>query len=191
MAVQTARTTKTAKSVTSKVPAVSVRAAGRFIRVAPRKVRLVADSIRGKSVSAALELLLYINKGAADPLIKLVRSAAANAAHDYKIEKEDLVIKTISVNGGPTLKRFQPRAHGRSTPILKRTSHVNLELSVRPGAAVAAKAVSAKIAKTEEVKVLAPEAVKKEALATGGQDNNEEGKQQKGFLRKVFSRKTG
>src|SRR3989344_4895967 len=182
MAVKTTQTTKAAKSVTKKVPAVSVRAAGRFIRIAPRKVRLVADQLRGKSVPTALELLLYINKNAADPLIKLVRSAAASAAHDHKIEKEDLVIKTITVDGGPSLKRFQPRAHGRSTPILKRTSHINLELSVRPGATVVAKVASAK---TEAVKVLAPEAVKKEALATGGQDTHEDGKQQKGFLRKV------
>ena len=81
MAVKTTQTTKAAKSVTKKVPAVSVRAAGRFIRIAPRKVRLVADQLRGKSVPTALELLLYINKNAADPLIKLVRSAAASAAH--------------------------------------------------------------------------------------------------------------
>lgn len=101
----------------------------RNLRMSPRKVRLVADLIRGKRVSDAEAELRFIPKAAALPVRKLLASAAANASHNFKLVKDTLVIKSITVNQGPTLKRFRPRAMGRAAPIRKRTSHITIILS--------------------------------------------------------------
>ncbi len=95
-------------------------------RQAPRKVRLVADMLRGLSVDRALAQLSLLPKRASEPLTKLIRSAAANAKD---IPQKDLYISTIQVNGGIVFKRMMPRARGRGAQILKRTSHVTLALS--------------------------------------------------------------
>jgi len=100
-----------------------------FLRMGPRKVRLVADLIRGKKVTKALEILVLTKKDAARPLLKLLNSAIANAQHNYKIGLENLYLTAIMVDGGPVLKRWMPKAHGRATPIRERTSHINLTLS--------------------------------------------------------------
>jgi len=97
-------------------------------RQSPRKVRLVADYIRGKKVSKALSELDFLNKRAASVVKKLLSSAVAGAKHDFNIEKEDLLVKEVTVNKGPTLHRSRPRARGRATPINKRTSHVTVVL---------------------------------------------------------------
>jgi large subunit ribosomal protein L22 len=95
-------------------------------RQAPRKVRLVADLVRGKSAARALMLLETLPKRASLPMAKLILSAVANAKD---ASAQDLYISKIAVNGGVVLKRFMPRARGRASQILKRTSHVTLELS--------------------------------------------------------------
>lgn len=105
----------------------------RFLRIAPRKVRLVIDPLRGKDVMATVEQLRFVNKGAAVPVMKLIRSAVANAEHNFNLDPATLVIKKIVANDGPSLKRQQPRAHGRSALILKRSSHVTVVLGVRRG----------------------------------------------------------
>lgn len=97
--------------------------------MAPRKVRLVADLVRRMPVKEAEKQLLFLNKEAAKPILKLLRSAMANAEHNFKLEKDTLWIKHISVDGGMTIKRFRPRAHGSAAPIRKRTSHVLIKLS--------------------------------------------------------------
>lgn len=97
-------------------------------RQSPRKVRVVADTVRGKSVEEALTILSFVPKRAASPLEKLVRSALANAK-SLSIPTENLVVKEIAVNGGKTLHRSQPRSHGMATPIRKRTSHVSVVLA--------------------------------------------------------------
>lgn len=104
------------------------------LRMAPRKVRLVADLIRRLPVIEADRQLVFLNKAAAKPLLKLLRSAIANADHNFKLSKENLWIKFLTVDGGATIKRFRPRAHGSAAPIRKRTSHITLKLSdeVRP-----------------------------------------------------------
>lgn len=99
-----------------------------FLRMGPRKVRLVADLIRGRSVLRALDMLMLTNKKASRPLLKLLQSAVANAKHNHQLEVEKLRVKTILVDGGPVLKRSMPRAHGRATPIKERTSHIYLAL---------------------------------------------------------------
>ncbi len=102
----------------------------RFLRMGPRKVRLVADMIRGKKVSQALDILSVLPKRAARPVLKLLNSAVANAKHNHSLAMEDLKVSQIYVDGGPVLKRSMPKAHGRATPIRERTSHINLVLAV-------------------------------------------------------------
>lgn len=99
------------------------------LRMAPRKVRLVAGLVRKLPALQAEQQLVFLNKGAAMPLLKLLRSAMANAEHNFKLAKEVLWIKHLSVDGGMTIKRFRPRAHGSAAPIRKRTSHIILKLS--------------------------------------------------------------
>ncbi len=98
-------------------------------RQSPRKVRLVADFLRGKNVSMALREVNFLSKRAAHPIKKLIESAAANAKENFGIEKEDLVIKEIQVNKGLTLKRSLPRAFGRASQIKKRSSNVTILLA--------------------------------------------------------------
>jgi len=97
--------------------------------MAPRKVRLVVDSIRGLPVNEALTRLSFLKKDAARPVMKLLQSAIANAENNFKLAKSDLVVKKITADGGPTLSRFRPRAMGRAAPIRKRTTHINIVLS--------------------------------------------------------------
>jgi len=100
-----------------------------FLRVAPRKVRLVADHLRGMKVGDALAVLRYTPQAAAKPLAKLLRSAVANAEQKGgRVDVDALVVKTLMVDGGPKMRRFMPRAMGRAYRIEKRTSHVYVEL---------------------------------------------------------------
>jgi len=105
-----------------------VRARLRFVRVAPRKARLVADLIRGKGSEEALNILTFTKKAAAKILVKLLKSAIANATQKKTIDIDRLYIKKITVDQGPTMKRYQPRALGRATMIRKRTSHITIVL---------------------------------------------------------------
>lgn len=100
----------------------------RHLHIAPRKVRLVADLIRGKSVQQAETLLQFQSKRAVGPLHKLLKSAVANAKNNLKIPIENLYISKITVDEGPKLKRWRPRARGRAYPIQKKTSHITIVL---------------------------------------------------------------
>lgn len=102
------------------------KAHARTIRIAPRKVRLVADLVRGKMVSDAMAILMYTNKSSSPVIKKVVQSAAANAINNNKMDEDKLFIKEIQVNEGPTMKRFRPRGKGSAAPILKRTSHITV-----------------------------------------------------------------
>ncbi len=101
----------------------------RYLRIAPRKVRLVADLVRGKSVEEATHILNFTRKRAAKPLLKLLNSAVANASHNFQLKKENLYISKILVNEGPKLKRWRPRARGMAYEIQKKTSHITLTLA--------------------------------------------------------------
>ena len=105
-----------------------VKARLKFVRVSPRKAQLVADLVRGKGSEEALNILTFTKKAAAKILIKLLKSAIANATQKKNIDVDLLFIKKITVDQGPTMKRFQPRALGRATTIRKRTSHINIVL---------------------------------------------------------------
>ncbi|MDG1949905.1 MAG: 50S ribosomal protein L22 [bacterium] len=108
-----------------------VKAKARYIRMSPRKVRLVVDLIRGLDVQGAQAQLSFSKKAAAEPVLKLLNSAIANATNNFKMNGDDLYVKTIMVDGGPTLKRWRPRAFGRAGAIRKRTSHINIVLASR------------------------------------------------------------
>ncbi len=99
-----------------------------YLRISPRKVRLVADLIRYKRVDQAERILKFTPKKAAKPLAKLLKSAVSNARHNFQIEDNDLYIAKIFVNEGPTYKRWMPRSRGLANPIKKRTSHITLVL---------------------------------------------------------------
>lgn len=102
------------------------------VRISPRKVRMVADAVRGKSVSQAISILTFTRKKAAEPVQKLLQSAVANAVENDGVDDVDnLMIDRIAVDEGPTLKRYTPRARGRATPIRKRTSHIRIALRER------------------------------------------------------------
>jgi len=105
-----------------------VRARLRFARLAPRKARLVADLIRGRGSEEALNILSFTKKAAAKIIIKLLKSAIANATQKKTVDIDRLYIKKITVDQGPTMKRYQPRALGRATMIRKRTSHITIIL---------------------------------------------------------------
>lgn len=104
------------------------RAVAKYVRISPDKVRIVLDIIRGKSYNEAIAILKNTSKAACEPLIKLVNSAAANAENNLNMNKNDLYIAECFANGGPILKRVQPRAQGRAFRINKRTSHITVIL---------------------------------------------------------------
>ncbi|MEH7386616.1 50S ribosomal protein L22 [Bacillus sp. JJ1521] len=105
------------------------KAVARTVRIAPRKVRLVADLIRGKQVGEAIAILRHTPKAASPIVEKVLNSAVANAEHNYEMDVNNLVITEAYVNEGPTLKRFRPRAMGRASQINKRTSHITIVVS--------------------------------------------------------------
>ena len=195
-----------------------VKAKAKYIRMSSKKIRLVADVVRGLSVEKALDQLIFINKAAHRPITKLINSAVASAEHNFELEKNNLFIKEIKINEGPTLKRWKPRARGRATPIRKRTSHIDLvlaelvesgkkqakkqkvaapvKLGEKPKEAegVKTKDKDAKDAKDGSAKEKVDDKGKKIVDPRGegkGKHTKIEGKSEKGFVNKVFRRKSG
>ena len=118
-----------AKAADNEPEAPTVRAKARYVRVAPRKARLVADQIRGLQVDEARTLLAFSSRGAARDLARLLDSAAANAEANHELVADDLWITDVRVDEGPTLKRWRARARGRATRIDKKTSHLSVALT--------------------------------------------------------------
>ena len=109
----------------------TAKASNKIQRISARKTRLVADLFRGQDVATAIDILKNTNKKAAPILLKLLNSAIANAANNHGMNAEKLFVSKILINEGPTLKRFQTRSQGRAYQILKRTSHMVIEVSER------------------------------------------------------------
>jgi large subunit ribosomal protein L22 len=107
------------------------KAVARYVRVSPRKARLVVDLIRGKSVPEAQAILRFTPRGAAEIVEKVLNSAVANAEHQLRVPADTLVVATTFVDEGPTIKRIQPRAMGRAFRINKRTSHITVVVKQR------------------------------------------------------------
>ena len=108
---------------------VAVRAQAKYVRIAPRKARLVMDHVRGKNVGDARALLKHTPRAAASDISKLLESAVANAENNFELDPDELKVARAFVDEGPTIKRFRPRALGRATPIKKRTSHMTITLT--------------------------------------------------------------
>jgi large subunit ribosomal protein L22 len=181
------------------------------LRMSPRKVRLVAGLVRGKKVAPALDQLTFSPKWSSLPLAKLLKSAIANATNNFGLQTDNLFIKTLTVDGGATLKRWMPRAQGRATPLNKRTSHITIVLGelvpsatpaeVKKPAIEPAVKLDAKPKSDEGVKVEAKEEIKPETDAQGkvivDPHHEAQGKHTKieggkrGFTTKVFRRKSG
>lgn len=193
-----------------------VKAKAKFLRTSPRKLRLVADVIRGQNVNDAFNQLGNINKLATTFITKLLNSAVANAVNNFDLDKNNLFIKAITIDGGPTLDRWMPRARGRATPIRKRTSHISIVLAeVKESGKKEAKKqkieapvrMDRKPKEDEGVKV---EDKKEKKEGKQAEDKKEkgkeivdqhmeskvkhakiEGKSNKGFVNKIFRRKSG
>ena len=106
-----------------------VRSTAKFVRIAPRKVRIVADLIRGKSVADALAILKFTPKRGATLISKVLKSAVANAENNFDMDADKLFISKCFVDGGPTIKRYHPRSRGQAFSILKHTSHITVVVS--------------------------------------------------------------
>ena len=109
----------------------SARATAKMVRISARKVRLVIDEIRGKSVADSLAILKFTPNSAASDVEKVLNSAVANAENNFDLDRASLFISEAYANEGPTLKRFRPRAKGSASPINKRTSHITIVVTAR------------------------------------------------------------
>ncbi len=135
-----------------------IKAHAKFVRISPRKVRLVTGLVKGMTVPHALVQLKMTTKRSAPVVKKLIESAMANARHNFKVDPEALVISEALVNQGPTMKRWRPRAMGRAAKIRKRTSHISITLSDMKGDAKP-------VEKTEAVKEEKPKVEAKKDAA--------------------------
>ena len=106
-----------------------IKAQAKYVRQSPYKVRRVLDLVRGLPVHQAEHVLRLAQRGATEPIAKVLKSAVANAEHNHALDAEDLVVAEAYADEGPTLKRFRPRARGRATRINKRTSHITIVVS--------------------------------------------------------------
>jgi large subunit ribosomal protein L22 len=127
-----------------------VRAIAKGVHMSPRKVGVVAALVRGRTVADALTILRHVPRRAAEPVVKVIESARANADHNHNYKPDTLTITMISVTHGPRFKRFRPAAHGRALPFQRRTSHIHVIVDGEqraPKKPVAAKADAKKEAK--------------------------------------------
>jgi large subunit ribosomal protein L22 len=115
------------------------RATHKYARITARKARYVVDQVRSMPVESALDMLKFSNRRAAPMIAKVIKSALANAVQEGGADPEKLVVLNATVNEGPTMKRWRPRARGMAYPILKRTSHINISLADREAVGSAVK----------------------------------------------------
>ncbi|MBU3923060.1 50S ribosomal protein L22 [Patescibacteria group bacterium] len=161
-----------------------IKAKAKYLRNAPRKVRLVADLIRGLDIKEAETQLKFLNKRAAEPVLKLLNSAFANAKNTYNLEKDSLFIKSIMVHEGPPFKRWKPVSRGRAFEVLKRTSHIDLILGVKEGVKIEKKKQEKKV--VEPVKI---EEKKKQVIEKAPKEIKQH-KKSKSLAKKIFRRKS-
>lgn len=193
-----------------------IKAKAKHIKMSPKKVRLVVDIVRGLKVDEALNQLNFINKKATEPIRKLLRSAIANALNNFELEENNLYIKEIRVDDGPTIHRWMPKARGRATPIRKRTSHISMVLGelVESGEHKAKKQkieapikLGKKVKEDDGVKVKSKSSTVKSNDKESDEDKGKkifdpreqgkgkhtkiEGKSHEGLAKKIFRRKSG
>lgn len=107
----------------------SAMAQAKYVRTSARKARLIADLIRGRAAADAQAELAYSTRAAAVPMRKVLQSAIANADHNHGLDARELMVARVTVDEGPTIKRYRPRAQGRATPIMKRTCHITIHVA--------------------------------------------------------------
>lgn len=169
-----------------------VKSKARHIHISPRKCRKVTDLVRGKDANQAEVQLKYLSKRSSDPILRLLNSAIASAEHNHNLDKDNLFISEIYVDEGPTLKRWMPRAFGRTYPIMKRTSHITLILDEK----VKGKKKKTAVKTGKKIKEKKVENKKEEKAKTGKEkfrkDNiaKDKTKTDKGMLKKIFRRKS-
>jgi len=185
-----------------------IKAQVKHLRTSARKTRLVVNLVRGMQVEKALDQLKFVNKQVTRSVAKLINSAIANAENTYELSKDNLFIKEIRVDEGATLKRWMPRAHGRATPIRKRTSHIKLVLGeikdsgekkakkqkIEAPVKLGGETKKEKEAKEDVAKKVDEKVTDKSADLKGEEYKkhaNAEGGTSKGFAEKVFRRKSG
>jgi len=162
------------------------------LHIAPRKVRLVANLIKNLSANEAEAQLMVLPKRSAEPILKLLKSGVANMVNNRKVDPEKLVIEKITVDGGPVFKRFLPRSMGRATPLLKRTCHVTIILRETAGKKKTNRFNTVKPKKEKEAKKIikaGEKSPKHETKETGGNEGAIP-KENKGFAKRFFSRKS-
>ncbi|MBI2450504.1 MAG: 50S ribosomal protein L22 [Candidatus Nealsonbacteria bacterium] len=161
----------------------------RYLRIAPRKVRLVADLIRGKTIEEAQAALNFTVKKAAKPLLRLLNSAIANAKNNFQLDPANLYILSLSVDEGPKTKRWMPRARGSAYEIQKKVSHVNLVLEeIKKSKGVKTKIVEEKkVSPTVTEQVEKPQKTEKPKLKPRLRQGRQAGKAE-GAIRKIFRR---
>jgi len=166
-----------------------VKASLKHLRMSPRKIRLVIDVVRKMPVDKALDQLRFVNKLAAEIVVKLIKSAIANAVNTYNLERDNLYIKEIRSDEGVMLKRWMPRAHGRATSIRKRGCHVSLTLGEIKDSGKKDKKVvkAADPVKLEKLAKDSEQAASKTMLKAA----KEKGKKAAGEKTKMFRRKAG
>ena len=172
-------------------------ARAKYVQMSPRKLRLVANLIKGLKATDAKWQLTFNKKIASRPLLKVLDAAVANATSNFNLSKDNLKIKTLTVDGGPAIKRWQPRAHGRATPIRRETSHVKLILTeiIESGAVKSIKAadksdiIKVGTGEFDELKSLDTEKTKEDKSLVAKSGAKSAGK--KGFASRVLTRKTG
>lgn len=185
---------KTPKQNTGKL----VVAKALHLRIAPRKMRLVTNLIKGMNVVTAIQQLMHTNKKASPILIKVLKSAIANAKNNFSLDEEKLYIKTVTCNMGKVMKRFMPRARGSASPLLRKMSHVTVVLEERK----TSKAVKSKFSMFK--KKVDSEVSVDQTEATNTRPEKVEGKKSQVFKtdeqmkqskvqqkRRLFNRKTG
>ena len=191
-----------------------VKAIAKNIRISPTKVRLVADLIRGMEAQKALDQLKFMKKMARFPVSKVLSSAIANGAHNYDMQKENLVIKEIRIDEGNKLYRWMPRAHGRATKLRKRSCHIvitlkeiveskdwkpkiqKIEKPIKLGEAPKEKKIEKSLVKEiESLENASTDEKGKKIVDPRGEGKGKhtkiEGAGSKGFIGKVFRRKSG
>lgn len=166
-----------------------VRAKLNNYRMSARKVRLVADLVRGKKVDEAITLLSFTNKKAASAIIKLIKSAIANAKNNYNLSETELFIQEIKVDEGITYKRWMPRAMGRATPIRKRGSNVSLSLGVLEGSGKKGEENKSKTKKVDSKKKVASKKADKKTKTTKKSKEDKKGKAKKKVVKKATKTK--
>lgn len=169
-------------------------AKAKHIRMSPKKIRLVADVVRGMPVKEVLDRLKFIQKKATVPLMKVIKSAVANAENNFEAKGSNLFLKEIRIDEGVTIKRWMPRARGRATMIRKRNSHINVILG---------ELTESGIKRAKEQKIEAPvklddlhmemekAAPEEKSKKFTGKDSGAKVGKSKGAVSKFFQRKTG